>query len=52
VARITGKKTVAEFVETEAVEGILRDMGIDYSQGFLRHHPVPFEEVFEADVAL
>jgi diguanylate cyclase (GGDEF)-like protein/PAS domain S-box-containing protein len=52
VARITGKKTVAEFVETEAVEGILRDMGIDYSQGFLRHHPVPFEEVFEAGVAL
>jgi hypothetical protein len=37
LACITGKKTVAEFVETEVVEGMLRGMGIDYAQGFLRH---------------
>ncbi|MFL9908617.1 EAL domain-containing protein [Paraburkholderia sp. RL17-337-BIB-A] len=51
VARITGKKTVAECVETEAVEGLLRDMGIDYAQGFLRHRPAPIEEIFDAAIA-
>jgi len=43
VARITGKKTVAEFVETEAVETLLREIGIDYTQGFLRHRPEPLD---------
>jgi EAL domain-containing protein (putative c-di-GMP-specific phosphodiesterase class I) len=46
VARITGKKTVAEFVETQGVERMLRDIGIDYAQGFLRHRPAPICEMF------
>jgi diguanylate cyclase (GGDEF)-like protein/PAS domain S-box-containing protein len=48
VAKITGKKTIAEFVETEAVETLLREMEIDYAQGFLRHRPVAFDEIFDA----
>ncbi|WP_158907042.1 EAL domain-containing protein [Burkholderia sp. L27(2015)] len=45
VARITGKKTVAEFVETEAVEALLREIGVDYTQGFLRHRPEPLDTI-------
>ena len=48
VAKITGKKTVAEFVETEAVEALLREMGIDYAQGFLRHRPIALDTIFDA----
>jgi len=45
VARITGKKTVAESVETEAVEALLREIGIDYTQGYLRHRPEPLDRI-------
>jgi len=48
VAKITGKKTVAEFVETEEVEQLLREIGIDYSQGFLRHRPAPLDQLLTA----
>ena len=48
VAKITGKKTIAEFVETEAVETLLREMDIDYAQGFLRHRPAPLARIFDA----
>ena len=47
-AKITGKKTVAEFVETEEVEQLLREIGIDYSQGFLRHRPAPLDQLLTA----
>jgi diguanylate cyclase (GGDEF)-like protein/PAS domain S-box-containing protein len=46
IARITGKKTIAEFVESETVETLLREIGIDYAQGFLRHRPEALELVF------
>jgi diguanylate cyclase (GGDEF)-like protein/PAS domain S-box-containing protein len=46
IARITGKKTIAEFVETEAVETLLREIGIDYTQGYLRHRPEALEQAF------
>jgi diguanylate cyclase (GGDEF)-like protein/PAS domain S-box-containing protein len=48
VAKITGKKTIAEFVETEAVEALLREMDIDYAQGFLRHAPAAIDKIFDA----
>jgi len=47
VATITGKKTVAEFVETEAVETLLRGIGIDYAQGFLRHRPQAIDTILD-----
>lgn len=45
VARVTGKQVVAEFVETEEVEQMLRDMGVDYTQGYYRHKPMPIGDV-------
>jgi diguanylate cyclase (GGDEF)-like protein/PAS domain S-box-containing protein len=47
VAKVTGQKTIAEFVETEAVEKLLREIGVDYVQGFLRHRPVALDEIFD-----
>ncbi|MCP5180338.1 MAG: EAL domain-containing protein [Pseudomonadales bacterium] len=34
IARIMGRKTVAEFVGDEATFNLIRDLGIDYAQGF------------------
>jgi EAL domain-containing protein (putative c-di-GMP-specific phosphodiesterase class I) len=48
IARITGKQTIAEFVETKEVETILRDLGFDYAQGYLRHKPESFEQLLTA----
>jgi diguanylate cyclase (GGDEF)-like protein len=45
VARITGKMTVAESVETKAVETMLREFGIDFAQGFLGHVPEPLNRM-------
>ena len=50
VAKATGKKTIAEWVETEEVETILKKIGIDYIQGYLRHRPEPIDQMLVADL--
>ncbi len=47
ISKLTGKKTIAEFVETECVETLLREIGIDYAQGFLRHRPIALDTAFD-----
>ncbi len=39
VARVANLKTVAEFVDDPAVLIVLRQMGVDFAQGFLIHRP-------------
>ena len=41
VGKVIGKKTIAEFVESEEVLEKLREIGIDYAQGFGVGRPVP-----------
>jgi EAL domain-containing protein (putative c-di-GMP-specific phosphodiesterase class I) len=36
-----GKETIAEFVEDEATLNILREIGVDYAQGYLIGRPSP-----------
>lgn len=36
-----GKQTIAEQVETDAELALLKDMGVDFVQGYLLHRPVP-----------
>jgi len=45
VAVVCGLKTIAEWVETEAVRDELRRIGIDYAQGYLIHRPEPLDQV-------
>jgi len=47
VAKLLGKQTIAEFVQDTEVEDQLRDLGVDFMQGFLRHRPMPLEHVFD-----
>jgi EAL domain-containing protein (putative c-di-GMP-specific phosphodiesterase class I) len=39
VGRALGVRTIAEFVETDAVLRHLRDIGVDYAQGYAIHRP-------------
>jgi diguanylate cyclase (GGDEF)-like protein len=41
MARLLKKPVVAEFVETEAVAGMLHELGVDWAQGFHYHRPEP-----------
>lgn len=43
MAKIMGKATVAEFVECEAVFDTLKEMGVDYAQGYAVGKPEPLE---------
>ncbi len=47
VGHIMGKRIVAEFVETDAVADALRDIGVDYGQGYGIAAPKPFGANFD-----
>ncbi|MGH1485717.1 MAG: sensor domain-containing protein [Cellvibrionaceae bacterium] len=47
ISHVMGKKTIAEFVEDDSTFALLRNMGIDYAQGYAIGHPVPLEELSE-----
>lgn len=47
VARATGKKTVAEFVDDPRKLEVLRRIGVDYAQGWLFYPAVPAEKLLE-----
>jgi PAS domain S-box-containing protein len=46
LARGMGQKTVAEGVETQSSVDILRELGVDYAQGYLFARPSPADTVF------
>ena len=49
VGHVMGKRIVAEFVETQAlVADALRDIGVDYGQGFGIASPTLFDVNFES----
>jgi diguanylate cyclase (GGDEF)-like protein/PAS domain S-box-containing protein len=45
VAKIVAVETVAEFVDRPEILHKLRELGIDYAQGFLVHKPAPINEL-------
>lgn len=51
VAEVIGLRTVAEFVESEAVLQRLRQIGVHYAQGYHLHRPEPFEQVLAEAMA-
>ncbi len=38
-------RTVAEHVHSEAILELLREMGVDYAQGYILGRPAPIEEL-------
>ena len=45
LARGMGQKTVAEGVETESTLAIVRDLGVDYAQGYFFARPAPADQL-------
>jgi len=41
VSQAFGKKIIAEFVENEAILGLLEQQGVDYAQGYYVSKPIP-----------
>ena len=52
VARVMNVKTVAEFVETPEVLEQLREIGVDFVQGWLLHEPAPIAELLGGPLPL
>jgi EAL domain-containing protein (putative c-di-GMP-specific phosphodiesterase class I) len=46
IARVMGKSTVAELVESDEMLEALREIGVDYAQGYGIGKPSPFEEAY------
>lgn len=44
IGRVMGKKTIAEFVENDAILVRLQNIGVDFAQGYGIGKPVPIEE--------
>jgi EAL domain-containing protein (putative c-di-GMP-specific phosphodiesterase class I) len=45
VGHVMKKKTIAEFVENEAIFNLLKSLGIDYAQGYGIGKPVPLDDL-------
>jgi diguanylate cyclase (GGDEF)-like protein/PAS domain S-box-containing protein len=50
VGHVLELRTVAEFVENEHVLDMLKDMGVDYAQGYALSKPFPFRDLFKKSV--
>jgi EAL domain-containing protein (putative c-di-GMP-specific phosphodiesterase class I)/GGDEF domain-containing protein len=50
VARSLGMRTVAEYVETPLILAKLREIGVDYAQGYAIHKPCPIGELTDRGV--
>jgi diguanylate cyclase (GGDEF)-like protein/PAS domain S-box-containing protein len=46
IAGVMGKSTIAEFVESNEVLEALREIGVDYAQGYAIGKPSPFAEAY------
>ena len=45
IGHLTGKQTIAEYVEDQAIMTRLARMGVDFGQGFGIHRPVPMRQL-------
>ena len=45
IACLMGKQTVAEFVESQAILDLLKQIGVHYAQGYAVGYPVPLDQV-------
>lgn len=50
VGHVMGKKTIAEFVENERILDLLRELGVDYAQGYGVGKPVLLKDLRAVDI--
>ena len=48
MGHVLGKQTIAEYVENEQILSVLKEIGVDYAQGFHSGRPIPIQEFFES----
>jgi diguanylate cyclase (GGDEF)-like protein/PAS domain S-box-containing protein len=46
IGHVMGMKTIAEFVESDEIKGMLREIGVNYAQGYGIGRPKPLDELF------
>ncbi|HUV21208.1 MAG TPA: EAL domain-containing protein [Gammaproteobacteria bacterium] len=46
IGHVMGMKTIAEFVENDAIRDLLVKIGVDYAQGYGIEKPLPISEIF------
>jgi len=47
IGHVMGMKTIAEFVESDEIKGMLKKIGINYAQGYAIGRPQPFDDIVE-----
>jgi len=45
IGQVMGMKTIAEFVENDTIKKMLKEIGVDYAQGYGIGKPQPFDEL-------
>lgn len=45
IGQVMGKQTIAEFVENDEIKGMLREIGVNYAQGYGIGMPMTFEKI-------
>lgn len=45
IGQVMGMQTIAEFVENDEIKAMLREIGVNYAQGYGIDKPTPFDEV-------
>jgi diguanylate cyclase (GGDEF)-like protein/PAS domain S-box-containing protein len=51
IGKVMGKKTIAEFVENEAILNILKKIKVDYAQGYSVGRPKSIDELFRKKIS-
>jgi len=52
IGHVMGMQTIAEFVENEEIEELVRELGVDYAQGYGIEKPQPLSEILAKPITL
>ncbi|MCZ6805274.1 MAG: EAL domain-containing protein [Proteobacteria bacterium] len=45
IGQVMGMQTIVEFVENDVIKGMLKEIGVNYAQGYDIDKPMPFDEL-------
>ncbi len=51
IGHFLGMKTVAEYVENDDILQVLKELGVDYAQGFGVEKPILIHDMFKQDIS-